>query len=533
MEWSTIPTELLEQVLLYSVSSPQAVASASQSCKNWHASSQDQHFWKNFYRCLRHPEPVNCIETKDQNIDWKKRTVDHFLVRNNVKKRRCVERTIAAMEEQPLGRTEINDHSFCKDYAIIHWAFVTTYIASRKGTVPSPTLSHLVNMVTGEFVELKDHKVSFSNNFISNARTERFHLTVAKEVVPRIQQFDPTMIKHLSFDEQNSVNFDVPEVYQGTRQQVTNYCSDSIFVGLFYYPSQILVMNATTGSLIYSSNYVTNCGEAQMYDNYLALHKQNTPDIEVIDVSTGEVIASHKFSSNISVGQMLATKIVLRTEDKVILWNFIDQTEVTFPSGQVPTEPLLIYNNMWLSAKQDKVSFYDMSDGSLMHTLNFPRSYLSLNDIMLLSNGCLGIVSASGCKVISFMDSEINQSIKLELLDTDGNVTFHDIVACNLPQFYVDNIDGLNTMTSCIVQYAATESDEHYVMIYSTEKPSRTVNVTATKLVETARKPRCMNSPYAKPYGDRMGRIGRQKVCGKVIIVKEKKLDGRWQLVGI
>jgi hypothetical protein len=148
------------------------------------------------------------------------------------------------------------------------------------------------------------------------------------------------------------------------------------------------------------------------------------------------------------------------------------------------------------------------------------------------------------------MDSEINQSIKLELLDTDGNVTvswvnlkkylslitlfqFHDIVACNLPQFYVDNIDGLNTMTSCIVQYAATESDEHYVMIYSTEKPSRTVNVTATKLVETARKPRCMNSPYAKPYGDRMGRIGRQKVCGKVIIVKEKKLDGRWQLVGI
>jgi hypothetical protein len=46
MEWSTIPTELLEQVLLFAVSSPQAVASASQACKNWHASSQDQHFWK-------------------------------------------------------------------------------------------------------------------------------------------------------------------------------------------------------------------------------------------------------------------------------------------------------------------------------------------------------------------------------------------------------------------------------------------------------------------------------------------------------
>jgi hypothetical protein len=74
-------------------------------------------------------------------------------------------------------------------------------------------------------------------------------------------------------------------------------------------------------------------------------------------------------------------------EDKIILWNFKDETEVVYPAGQVvspfkiiiigpncvydkPFVPItMIYNDMWLVFHESKLAFFDMKDGTAINTL--------------------------------------------------------------------------------------------------------------------------------------------------------------------
>ncbi len=93
-------------------------------------------------------------------------------------------------------------------------------------------------------------------------------------------------------------------------------------------------------------------------------------------------------------------------------------------------------------------------------------------------------------------------------------------------------------MTSRIVQYAATkcQSDERFAMIFSL-KMTGPLNEAATNLFRTATNPTCTNTPYqiwkfdskAIPVQDNIV----HHVYGKVIIVREKIVDGRWQLVSM
>jgi hypothetical protein len=45
MEWTTIPIELLERILV-STASPKTIAIACRTCKSWNAVDQDPHLWK-------------------------------------------------------------------------------------------------------------------------------------------------------------------------------------------------------------------------------------------------------------------------------------------------------------------------------------------------------------------------------------------------------------------------------------------------------------------------------------------------------
>lgn len=94
-------------------------------------------------------------------------------------------------------------------------------------------------------------------------------------------------------------------------------------------------------------------------------------------------------------------------------------------------------------------------------------------------------------------------------------------------------------MVSRVVSYAAScHSDERFVMIFAQqEKPDATINKAATELLGTAKLPIHLNQPYeAWVFNGK----AVMNVCDAVrfvystaIIVREKKVDGRWQLVSI
>ena len=126
----------------------------------------------------------------------------------------------------------------------------------------------------------------------------------------------------------------------------------------------------------------------------------------------------------------------------------------------------------------------------------------------------------------------------------------HEISAHNLTQFFVDNIDTrYESMMSCVVSYSAhCQSDERFVMIYAQnesrfpptlsnalDKP-RGLKETPTTLFATAGVPAPTDTPYR---GWRSGQTGKSSFNrqvlrdDKVIIVREKKIEGRWQLVSM
>jgi hypothetical protein len=98
-------------------------------------------------------------------------------------------------------------------------------------------------------------------------------------------------------------------------------------------------------------------------------------------------------------------------------------------------------------------------------------------------------------------------------------------------------------MTSRVIQYSIPcQSDERFVLIFAQDSGIRSppVNDPATKLLSTARQPTNVNAPF---QGWRVDVTRKEavvetpccinNVCGKAIIVREKIIDGRWQLVSM
>lgn len=87
------------------------------------------------------------------------------------------------------------------------------------------------------------------------------------------------------------------------------------------------------------------------------------------------------------------------------------------------------------------------------------------------------------------------------------------------------------------VLYDGVLSYERFVIIFSQDEKNKSqpLNETATKLFGTAKQPTNLNTPYQAwrfddkviPFKDHIV----DRVCGTAIVVREKKIDGRWQLV--
>ncbi len=95
-------------------------------------------------------------------------------------------------------------------------------------------------------------------------------------------------------------------------------------------------------------------------------------------------------------------------------------------------------------------------------------------------------------------------------------------------------------MTSRVVPYRVPlNPEERFVMVFSQYGYQRkhSVNEMATKLLKEALEPIHLNTPYQgwKCEGDAMKLIQKRidKIYGKVIFVREQKIDGRWQLVSM
>lgn len=167
----------------------------------------------------------------------------------------------------------------------------------------------------------------------------------------------------------------------------------------------------------------------------------------------------------------------------------------------------------------------------------------------------------SACRAISFNDSEVTQKIKLTVIDTSDdtqvspiiwrsiyrsargltkNNQIHEISAHELANFFVKEFKKpLEMMSSRIVPYhgATKTKDERFVMIFAQDEKTKThpVNRVATKLYSKAVKPVNINTPYQGwgfgsfdiPFKD----LVVERIRGPVLIVRETKIDGRWQMV--
>jgi hypothetical protein len=118
----------------------------------------------------------------------------------------------------------------------------------------------------------------------------------------------------------------------------------------------------------------------------------------------------------------------------------------------------------------------------------------------------------------------------------------HQISAHELAQFFVSEVKKPHeAMISRVVSYTElpSQSDERFVMIFSQVNASKShpVNDSATKLLKTAAQPTYLNTPYQGWKFDANSILLQDcvvdRVCGKAIIVREKKIDGRWQLVSM
>jgi hypothetical protein len=223
------------------------------------------------------------------------------------------------------------------------------------------------------------------------------------------------------------------------------------------------------------------------------------------------------------------------------MWNFKDGTETVYPVGDMPYHPItMIYNNMWLIFHESKLAFFDMKSGSLINTLALRQC--GSKKLVLLSDGRLGVAQRSGCRVISFFDSEVNRKITVEVIDIEGKKISHQISAHELAQFFVSEVKKPHeAMISRVVSYTElpSQSAERFVMIFSQVNASKShpVNDSATKLLKTAAQPTYLNTPYQGWKFDANSILLQDcvvdRVCGKAIIVREKKIDGRWQLVSM
>jgi hypothetical protein len=530
MDWNTIAVELLERVLLFT-KSPEAIALAHRVCKNWNAIGQDPHLWKYLYNILS-----TATHTKDELIeDWRKKVVDLFLIRKNVKNGRCVMRTLAAT----YGITKntaygTDNHTFYKDYFLANWLTLENF--GSYGQV-NRIDSDLINMVTEDVINLKKQNFLFINIYVADSTSSYYGGASFDRV--KAHKFDVTEMHDFYFDDR-SVVFQMPEKL---RYLVKNYCSDSKYVAFWDSswdgPTILFVVDAESGAIIWSLGNGEMYGNPTtvMYDMHLAV-KKNSTLLEVIDVTTN-ARTKKMFVREFTLGFMTANSIVLRTENQVILWNYKNNTEVMCPAGEIPMEDILmIYQDMWVVNRENKLEFFDVQDGSLISTLAARHTHSS--NLSLLSDGRLAITSRYGCAVFSFLDSEVNRKIKVDVMDIDGKITSHEISAYSLPELFASQTGReYSKMVSRVVSYAAPcQSDERFVMIFAQqEKPDATINKAATELLGTAKLPIHLNQPYEAWIFNGKAVMN---VCDAVrfvystaIIVREKKIDGRWQLVSI
>lgn len=82
-------------------------------------------------------------------------------------------------------------------------------------------------------------------------------------------------------------------------------------------------------------------------------------------------------------------------------------------------------------------------------------------------------------------------------------------------------------------------NNERFVLIFSQDEKNKSqpVNETATKLLGTATKPTNLHTPIQAWKFDEPKILNKDyivdRVCGKAIIAREKKIDGRWQLISL
>lgn len=119
-------------------------------------------------------------------------------------------------------------------------------------------------------------------------------------------------------------------------------------------------------------------------------------------------------------------------------------------------------------------------------------------------------------------------------------------MAYELVNFFLQKVNTkIKSLNSCVIPSQSSSENERHVMIYSQllstgpvfpdlEEDTRPENSHATKLLSQAIKPIRINTPY-QPWLCTNAKIEYiccpdNKVRGAVMIVKEQKIDGRWQL---
>jgi WD40 repeat protein len=405
-------------------------------------------------------------------------------------------------------------------------------------------------MVTEEVTTLKVADLVFLNHYIANSSSSYYSGADYQRI--QLQHFDPKKIQ--SYSSTNNVRLPLGDIF---RSLIENHCPESNYIAfceqVYGSAPKLVVMNAESNTVAYSLNSTTSKtfgNRARLYDHYLAISPENLT-LEVIDIITNKKI-TRVFQQNYLFGFMTADTIVVHTrdelrptkEDKIILWNFKDETEVVYPAGQVPFVPItMIYNDMWLVFHESKLAFFDMKDGTAINTLTLRDCHRI--SISLLSDGRLGLAQQSGCRVISFIDSEVNRKIKVKVMDIKGNETSHEISAHELPKFFVDEVKKpLEMIISRVVSYTSETAtppanNERFVLIFSQDEKNKSqpVNETATKLLGTATKPTNLHTPIQAWKFDEPKILNKDyivdRVCGKAIIAREKKIDGRWQLISL
>ncbi len=106
-------------------------------------------------------------------------------------------------------------------------------------------------------------------------------------------------------------------------------------------------------------------------------------------------------------------------------------------------------------------------------------------------------------------------------------------------KFFVNHVKKpYETITSRVVSYPTRthQNDERFVILFSQDEKnaSQPVNETAMNMFQTAVQPSCVNTPYQGwEQGSPSKEVVVDHVYGSSIIVREKKIDGRWQLVSM